>query len=83
MAIPDNTLRNIVQYVRDGIPPSSFLEAVLTNNLKETFMLADDFNRPAIQEIVAYCRNNIPAVCWGSSENVNAWLQKFAEERGS
>lgn len=83
MSIPDNTLRDITAYVQEGIPPSDFLEAVLTNNLKETFMMADDFNRPAIQEIVEYCRWNIPAVCWGSPENVQAWLQHFAEERES
>lgn len=83
MSIPDYTLRSITAYVQEGIPPSDFLEAVLTNNLKVTFMLADDSNRPAIQEIVAYCRWQIPAVCWGSPENVAAWVQRFAEERGS
>lgn len=79
--IPPQTLNSIQDYVEHGLPPGDFLTAVLENDLKEAFGRADDQNRPALFDIVAYCRNRIPAVCWGSNENVTEWMKEKAEAR--
>ena len=66
MAIPDSTIRDIQQFAKQGIDPGGFVRAVLENNLKESFLMADEYNLPAMAEIVSYCRNQIPSMCWGS-----------------
>ena len=58
------------------IPLGDFLLAVLSNNLKEAFMTADDDNRAALLHIVAYCYYRIPSPCWGSPDNVRNWLKR-------
>ena len=65
------TLRN---YVDHRIPTGGFLEAVLSNDLREAFGRADDGNRRDLFDIVRYCRWEIPGNCWGSREAVRAWL---------
>jgi len=73
--IPEMTLASITNYVERRVPPSSFLQAVLSNNLRESFACADENNRAAMFEIVSYCYWKIPADCWGSPEKVAAYLR--------
>lgn len=64
----------IDRYVNDGVEAGGFVLAVLSNNLKEAFARADDENTRDMREIVGYCYNEIPSVCWGSPEKVKAWF---------
>jgi len=66
----------IDRYVKERIPTGDFLYEVLTNNLKESFILADEENKRDLEEIVLYCYNCIPGICWGSKEKVKAWLER-------
>jgi hypothetical protein len=70
------------EYARIGRPTGDFLRAVLENNLMESFGQADDENRNTLFEICSYVYNDMPAVCHGSPEKVDAWLAKKREERG-
>lgn len=72
--IPSSTLESINQYVQSGVPPSGFLYAVLSNNLRESYRCADEDNREALFEIVSYLWNKVPATCWGNPERVRHWL---------
>ena len=74
--IPDYTKEAIDAYVSERRPPGGFLTAVLTNNLKESFAMADDNNREAMYDIVCYCYNDIPGKCWGSKKAVRKWLSE-------
>lgn len=65
---------NIDNYVTRHIDPGDFLQAVLANDLREAFGRADEENRYAMFDIVAYCWNNIPSNCWGSWPIVRAHL---------
>ena len=65
----------IDRYVQQRTPVGGFLTAVLENNLTEAFARADDYNRETLFDIVSYCWNDIPAVCWGSPVKVRKWLQ--------
>ncbi len=72
-----NGIRN---YVDHRIPPGSFLEAVLCNDLKTACAQADHINRHALFEIVSYLYNEVPYDCWGSVENYRAWLKRTGAE---
>ena len=73
--VPKHTLESLNRYVYDKIPPGSFLTAVLLNDLKGAFGKADDMNIANMYAILKHCYNNIPIDCWGSPENVAAWLE--------
>ncbi len=78
--IPQSTIGGLARYVEQGIPPGGFLTAVLENNLKESFARADDDNIRAMHKIVMLIYNHIPGNCWGSREEVDAWLKRFSED---
>jgi len=63
------------RYVEHGVPPGSFLTAVLCNDLIEATGRADYINKEKIVEIVTYCVNELPRMCWRSRENFNNWIE--------
>ena len=71
---------SIERYVSRRIPTGGFLEAVLSNDLKEACARADNQNRQLLFEIVGYIYNEVPAQCWGSPEKVNLWLRGLYAE---
>lgn len=72
-AIPAATIETIQAHVLIGRPTGHFVEAVLSNDLKEACGRADDNNAAALWQIVCYCYNEIPTGAWGSPEKVRAW----------
>jgi len=64
-------------------PKGDFLTAVLRNDLREAFARADHLNQKVMFQIISYCHNQIPGVCWGSPERVKAWLEMPVEKRVS
>lgn len=74
--VKPDTIEDILRYVNDKVPPGDFLQAVLENNLKESFQRADEDNIRSMFEIVQFIYNEIPASCWGSPEKVKKWLEK-------
>jgi hypothetical protein len=73
---PDGTQGCLQRYLENHVPCGSFLTAVLSNDLKEACSTADDFNRHELYNTVYWLYNNAPASCWGSPENVKAWLDR-------
>lgn len=61
-------------YVMNGVPPSSFLMAVLCNDLKEAVAHADASNILALKDWASLMVNDVPADCQGSREKVVMWL---------
>jgi len=78
--IPASTLQSLRDYVTKGYAPGSFVEAVLSNNLKESFGRADLYNREAMFDIVSYCYNELPAASWGCEEKYISWLKMFRSD---
>lgn len=72
--VPVHTLEALERYVEDRLPPGGFLMAVLEHDLFESFARADDMNRRAMEQIVAFIYNELPSACHGSQEKVNNWL---------
>lgn len=79
---------NIPEHCRDGLAGyltreytriGSFLTALLSNDLKETFARADDANQMAIRNYIYFLYNEAPTGSWGSPERVQAWLTAHLE----
>jgi hypothetical protein len=75
--IPQYTLDSLTRYVEHGIPPGSFLCAVLENNLVRSVGRADRENLAALPEIVKYVYNEIPSNAWGNSKSVSDYIESF------
>ena len=80
MVKPD-CLESLDLFVTKGIPTGGFLEAVISNDLMESFGHADMENRFALFDICRYVWNELPAACHGSPEKVSLWLTNKARER--
>ncbi|KKN81346.1 hypothetical protein LCGC14_0319590 [marine sediment metagenome] len=61
-------------YAKKRWPTGQFLSAVLSNDLKGATGHADADNIRVLPAIVSYIYNDLPAPCWGSKEEVVAWL---------
>lgn len=73
--IEDRFKDSLSRYVEHRIPTGGFLQAVLENNLTESYSRADSGALVNIPHIVAYCYNKLPSNCWGSPTKVKAWLE--------
>lgn len=72
---PNDLGPSLQRYIEHRIPMGGFMTAVLKNNLKEACARADHINKNLIFEIVEWLYNEAPSGCWGSPNNVEAWLQ--------
>lgn len=77
--IPQHMRGAVRRYFLEGIPPGSFLTAVLTNNLMDALGYADDDNRHALPSYGEFLYNHVPAASFGSPDRVKAWIDSFAE----
>ena len=84
--IPERTLDSLKRYATSGVPTGGFLRSILED--RGVFIVvgrADEENYAALKEILKYIYNEIPAACWGSPEEVDAWIKthrKSREEKG-
>ena len=75
-ALPEHIRAGVQRYVERGIIPGDFLQAVICNNLKESFERADDINQNRMFDIVKFFYNEVPGSCWGSKERMMKWNEK-------
>jgi len=71
--LPPHIRGGVKSYIEDGIIPGDFLQAVICNKLKESFMYADDVNTQRMWNIVNFFYNQAPMNCWGSEEEMRLW----------
>jgi hypothetical protein len=65
---------SISLYVRKGSNPGHFLAAVLANDLMGATSRADDESFGDLKAITMFIYNDVPGMCCGTREKVNAWL---------
>ena len=68
------TLESLQRYADNHIETGGFLRAVLENDLMEAVGRADEINQQDLFDICGYVYNDMPAICHGSPEKVQAWL---------
>ena len=78
--LPERMEGAYLRHLLRGIPPGSFLTAVLENNLSEAFGRADLESQATMFSLVSYLYNHAPIGCKGSAEAVKAW-QKERQEK--
>jgi hypothetical protein len=74
--IPPHMVLSLVDYIMIGRPVGSFLAAVLSNNLMSAVANADDQNVHKLPEYTKFLYNNAPMMCWGSTTNVQNWIEQ-------
>jgi len=78
--LPEHIQGGVYRYIEEHCPVGDFLQAVISNKLKESFMRADNINIARIFDIVSFFYNEAPSDCWGSEEKMQAWLGKGGEK---
>lgn len=73
--VPVHMRGSLERYFDHGIDPGSFMTAVLSNDLKESFGRADDINRERLFDIVSFLYQSAPIPAWGSPEVVRDWCK--------
>ena len=71
--IPERMHGGLIRWVENGIVPGGFLCGLLTNDLREAVLRADNENVDLLADYVRYLYNNTPSGCWGSVEKFNTW----------
>jgi hypothetical protein len=71
--IPIYMHNGIINWIINGIRPGNFLCAVFENDLKGSFMSADDGNIYRLHAYVNFLYSAAPDSCWGSKEKVAQW----------
>lgn len=78
--IPPHMMGAIERYIEEHCPVGGFLEAVISNNLKEACGRADSVNMGLLPAYVIYFYNEAPAACWGSPEAYARWISAKREK---
>ena len=78
--IPEYMRDGMTRYIKRGIPPGSFLTAVLSNDLMGALRKADDTNINAMPAYGRFLYNYAPAGCYGSPDAVDRWVKKGGTE---
>ena len=77
---PPEIVESLLRYWHRRIETGGFLRAVLENDLREACSRADDTNIRCLPGIVLFCYEQLPAIAWGSTERVRAWLAREDEK---
>ena len=80
--LPKHCQEGMRSYIEDGILPGSFLAAVISNKLMESFMKADDTNLRSMFYYVDFLYNEMPIHMKGE-ENMHKYIEEKAKERTS
>ncbi len=73
--------RSVDLYILRGVPVGSFLEAVISNDLREAMGRADEGSRANLFGLVRYLHNDCPGGCWGSPERYSEWMAMDPDDR--
>ncbi len=73
--LPEHMRGAMQRYIERGIPPGSFLEAVLCNDLMGAHGKADEENRAALHDYAVYLYSFAPSGCHGSPSKVSDWIR--------
>lgn len=73
-SIPHHMWEPLTGYVERHEPVGHFLRALLSNDLREACVRADNSNIRVLHVYVAFLDSHAEPACWGSPQKVEAWL---------
>jgi hypothetical protein len=71
---PEHLREGLLEYVRQGRPVGSFLEAVISGDLFDAVQRADPQALASLGDIVRLLTWYAPAGCYGSRDRYQAWV---------
>lgn len=80
--IPERIHECIIRYIEYGIIPGSFLQAIICNNLRETYAQCDNENERHIKDYVKWFYIYAPSPCWGTKEKMDLWVRGIMLRKG-
>jgi len=72
--LPDYMRQGMMDYIMEGVRPGHFLQAVISNNLKEACHYADDTNQHRLFDYILFLHNAAPMNAWGSKKHMESWI---------
>ena len=72
--VPKHLISSLADFFIDGVPVGSFLQSVLTNDLKMACAKADEYSQKGLWDIVNFCYNVLACSSWGSQEAYDSWI---------
>lgn len=73
--LPTHMQHGAKDYIERGLPPGSFMRAVLENNFLEAFGRADQINTAFMRNWADWLYNHCPSTAKGTKERVDAWIK--------
>ena len=73
--IPECLRGTAKEYIKNGVLPGPFLQAIICNKLKEAFEEADKIYLSDVFGCVCFFRNEAPPACWGSEFRMANWIK--------
>ena len=73
--LPTHIHPGVQDYIEHGHLPGSFLQAVICNDLFQSFGRADEINHERMFHIVSFFYNEAPGQCWGSPKKMQVWAE--------
>lgn len=78
--VPRHLEDGIEAYIEDHRPTGDFLRAVFSNDLMLAVQRADPVSAAGLQNLVFWIAWYAPGGCYGSPENVEAWIKAGPEK---
>lgn len=79
--IPPHMREGLQLYLTHGVRPGSFLSNVLSNNLMEAVMCADETNIHRLPSYARFLHNYVDPRAFGNAANFRAWMERRKSER--
>lgn len=79
--VPTHIQDGIIRYINEGVPTGSFLQFVISNDLRGAVGQADDMNRANLFAIVSWFHGEAPRMCWGSPSRYRLWIEAHQAAR--
>ena len=76
VSVSDACAQSVCNFLCEGIPPGSFVRAVLSNNLIAAVRCADKGNQALLSLFVNALMMELTGQCWGSEKIVDEWMAK-------
>jgi hypothetical protein len=74
--IPERMMIGIRRYIDEHKRPGDFLQAIISNELKNAIWYADDENMDLLPHYVQYFYWKAPSECWGNKKAMEKWIKQ-------
>lgn len=70
--VPDGLIEGLLRFI---VEPGSCLQAILENDLMESFDRADEYTAAGMKNICTFLYSYAPGACHGSKERAATWVE--------